>query len=129
MSAEEFLRQARIIEKSIMATEARMIQYTRAAKDMPPHSRAAKAYGKMVSDLGRQAERMRAWMISLEQNMEAIQDERYRYILRRRFIDGCSLVRIARDMHYSYENTRKLSAKAMRAFEREYIKRHGREQN
>lgn len=120
MKAREYLRQARIIEASVMATEARMIRYARAAEGLPPHSRAAKAYGRMVADMGTQATKLRDWMRELERILDALPDERHRYILRRRFCDGCNLTKISRDMHYSYEHTQKLSMEALREFTRIY---------
>ena len=68
----------------------------------------------MEADIDREIDRLVSLRQMIEEGIAAVQDERLRDILRRRYIDGDRMEKIAVDLCLDYRWVQRLHAKALR---------------
>lgn len=129
MTAKEYLRQLSRKDARINALIERQQRYRELAerrtavyRDTPGSGRrcssSVEEYVVKIIDLEREIDRRIGEYVDLTREIEAaidrVSDDRYRDILRYRYINGWSWERIAREMHYELRWIYRLHGRALR---------------
>lgn len=128
MTAKEYLSRARGIEDEIRQLERmRRAAYERATgctapiNPAPAHgagSDSAASYAHYDGLLRRKIEELHAVKAEIESTIERVPDERYRRLLRGRYLEQHTWERLAVDMNYSYMQVCRLHGRALSEVER-----------
>ena len=138
MTAREYLNQARRAEARLRALRERMERYQVLAVQ------ATAAYGNgrgggsqkssrvekyacrmadLAAELRERSEACAALIAEIEGVIDRVPDERYRDVLRYRYLNGWSHERIAREMHYTLHYVQQMHVRALGMVEADGVKR------
>lgn len=128
MTAKEYLSRARGIEDEIRQLERmRRAAYERATgctapiNPAPAHGAGSDntaSYAHYDGLLRRKIEELHAVKAEIESTIERVPDERYRRLLRGRYLEQHTWERLAVDMNYSYMQVCRLHGRALSEVER-----------
>ena len=137
MTVKEYLNQIRSLKYSIAYKRDEVAQmydeilsvsgidYSKPRVDTSSQADAAfERTANLIADREKElhelVERMETTRRQIEAQIEALEDETYKAILLRRYVQGWRLYDIAKDMNYSYDWIRHVHADALRAFDERY---------
>ena len=137
MTAKEYLNQIKSLKLSISYKRDEITQmydeilsvsgidYSKDRVDTSTQAGAAfERTANLIADREKElhelVERMELTRIRIEKQIEAMEDETYKMILRRRYVQEWQLYDIAKDLNYSYDWIRHVHADALKAFDERY---------
>lgn len=118
MAATAFLGQAMRLERQIVALRLRQRRYLELGLSCGEEGRARmRALASQIETrVAAYAEKVR----QIEGAIDAVEEARYREVLRYRYLNGWSMKRIAREMGYSEDWVYRLHRRALRAVGRRF---------